>query len=295
MAKHEASRGDEHIEATKLPANSTSHPLRRLRSNLEEKRSSKSFLPVAAELSSDQRPQRCHSHSPLANSTPVLATQRSMITMSNDSFRSQSVLDDIPTNLLRRYPRFSTATTSIETGRPDFSIEELNSTQLSDDEDDIVNDEPKQSSKGSKALLKHRVARDVKAMWRSRTSRIQHARERLQTWPHKPTHHSVDQGLHKTESIRSHVSRAALHEANDLSVQTPTLDKVTSQRELDKGSAHMACQVPSPVQSALSANAAQSEGMFATATASVSKKEEVNDGDRSELGKRVSRRVLAGG
>ena len=290
---HEASQGDELTEVIQDPANVTSGMIRRLQSHFEENRSPKSLLPVAASRSSDPRPQRCRSLSPLANSTPVLATQQSMITMSNASFRSPSVLDDIPTNLLRRYPRFSTATTSIETGRPNFSIEELNSTQLSDDEDDIVNNEPKQSSKGPRALLKHRVASDAKAIWSSRTSRFKYAKERLKTWPHKPTPQSIDQEHHSTESVRLHVSAVPSDRVNVLPVATPTSNKVSSSTELDEVSALTCCSMLSRDQVCLTRSYVQSEATSATAAASAFETTEAVDDDRSELGKRVSSVSLA--
>lgn len=117
--------------------------------------------------------------SPLANGRPRLTTQPSMITVSNDSFRSPSVLDDIPSNLLRRYPRFSTATTSMDTGRPNFSADELTSTELSDDENAIINDDPKPSPPSARMLMKYKLARDVRALWSSQTSRIRYAKQRV--------------------------------------------------------------------------------------------------------------------
>ena len=178
MARPESPRNGS-AESIKRAAHPINKPLRRLQSNVEVYRSSSLFTPSPADPVADPVPQRCRSLSPLNSSTPVLSTQRSMVTMSNDSFRSPSALDDIPANLLRRYPRFSTATTSIDTGRPDFSIGELTSTQLSEDEDDIVNDEPERPSMGSRVLMKYRIARDVRALWSSNTSRLRYARQRL--------------------------------------------------------------------------------------------------------------------
>lgn len=290
---HEASQNDELTEAIHDPANFTSRTLRPLQPNLEGNWTSELLAPVAPSRSSHPGLQRCRSLSPLANSTTVLATQRSMITMSNDSFRSPSVLDGIPTNLLRRYPRFSTATTSIETGRPNFSIEELNSTQLSDDEDDIVNNEPKQTSKGPRALLKHRVASDAKAIWSSRTSRFKYARERLKTWPHKPTPQSIDQQHRNTEGVSSHVSTVCPDRVNVLLVATPTSNRVSSSTELDEVSALICCSMLSRDQVCLTRKYIQSKATSATAAASASKTNEAVDDDRSELGKRVSLVSLA--
>ena len=288
MIVHEALQGDELTEAIHDPNNVPRRTLRRLQSKLEGNQTSRLLSPVAALRTSRPGPQRCRSFSPLANSTTVLATQRSTITMSNDSVRSRSVLDDIPTNLLRRYPRFSTATTSIETGRPDFSIEELYSTQLSDDEDDIVHNQPKQSSNGSRALLKHRVASDAKAIWSSRTSRFKYARERLKTWPHRPAPRSIEKQHRNTEGVSSHVSTVPPDRVSVLLVAIPTSDMESSSTELDEVSALTYCSMLYRYQARLTSNCIQSEATSATADASASKINEGVDDYRDEPGKRVS-------
>ena len=127
----------------------------------------------------DSRSLRIRSLSPLTNGTSQLRPQRSLKPVPKDIFRSTSALDDIPVGLLRRYPRFSTATTSIDTGRPNFSVEELTSTQLSDDEDDIVNDEHEMGSTSTGTLLRHRMARDIRALWSSHASRLRCASQRI--------------------------------------------------------------------------------------------------------------------
>ncbi len=268
MVIPEALQGIEHAKATNNSDNATSKPLKRLQSNLEVNGKSNRFLPSAVERTSDLRPQRCRSLSPLSNYGPVLATQRSTITMSNDSCRSPSVLEEISTNLLRRYPRFSTATASIDAGQPNFSIEELKSTQLSDDEDGIVNDEPKQDSKGSRALLKQKVAQDVKAMWSSRTSRIRNAGERLKTWPHKPTQQSDDQQLDPAESTGPTVSRPIPSKADEFPVPTLTKTEGASSPQLPEVHFQAASLLPFQEQLYLTTSHHQAESNFTPATVS---------------------------
>ena len=180
MASAELSRWDRDVGLK-----SASMPLRRLQSNLETNRRITASSESATERTSDPRPLRCRSLNPLDGGVPGHASARRMPIVSDESYRSPSSLEDIPLTLLRRYPRYSTAITSLDTGRPNFSADELTSTQLSDDEDDIVNDEPARGSTGSGALIKHSIKRDVRAIWDSNTTKLRCARDRLKRWPHK--------------------------------------------------------------------------------------------------------------
>ena len=56
------------------------------------------------------------------------------------SASSLQTFDDAASRAVCKYPRFSTATTLAETGGPGFSMEELTSTEVSEDEDAIINE-----------------------------------------------------------------------------------------------------------------------------------------------------------
>jgi hypothetical protein len=187
MADLAASRSIEPFHSGKPTSQAPTRLLKASLSTREPAANPRLALLPAAGRACDPRARRCQSLSPLSSATPVLASQPSMVTMSNDSFRSPSALDEIPPSLLRRYPRFSTATTSIDTGRPNFSADELTSTELSDDEDAILNDELKRGSSGTRSLMRHKIARDVRAMWSSNASRLRYARQRIKNIPRGST------------------------------------------------------------------------------------------------------------
>ena len=62
--------------------------------------------------------------------------------------------DDAASRSMFKYPRFSTTTTLDDTGGPGFSIEELTSTEVSEDEDAIINEPVLRRRVLSKASLR---------------------------------------------------------------------------------------------------------------------------------------------
>lgn len=153
-------------------------------SNSEASSSIKSSGPSVAEHASNLRTQASRAVSPAAREPPFLVQQPNPVCVSDHSFRSTSALDGIQPNLLRRYPRFSTAVTSIDTGRPSFSVHELTSTELSDDENDMVNHEPTRKKKGVRWRMKHNLAKGIHTLWNANVERFRDGSLRLRNNHH---------------------------------------------------------------------------------------------------------------
>ena len=241
MASAELSRWDRDVGLK-----SASMPLRRLQSNLETNRRVTTSSESATERTFDPRPLRCRSLNPLDSGVPGHASARRLPIVSDESYRSPSSLEDIPLTLLRRYPRYSTAITSLDTGRPNFSADELTSTQLSDDEDEIVNDEPTRGSTGSGALIKHSIKRHVRARWDSNTTKLRCARDRLKRWPHKSRRRPSVQQFDPVASLSSKESAVIPERAYTLiRLPTLTLNEVAAAAESHEVHRPTAFPVPS--------------------------------------------------